>query len=318
LKHFTGYAIIVLWGWRKLQSESENKTLTNEELNVPHVNRKIKDGLFRLIFARPENAAELYYALTGTECRPDEIEIITLTTTISGKLKNDLAFIVKDKVMVVLEHQATPNENMPVRLLMYIGQLYEMLFSKKKEAKLVYGNKLYKIPKPEFAVFYNGIADRPEKEVLRLSDAFEEAPDSGLGSLELEVPVYNINKTKNTELLDGSEKLKHYSEFVAKLKELQKIYDNYKQAVRQTLSYCMDNGILAEFLREHGGAIMSILFTEYDEEVAKRVYAEERVEDERIELAKEMLMDNEPIEKIARYTKLPIEVIHDLQIQLQQ
>ena len=50
---------------------------------------------------------------------------------------------------------------------------------------------------------------------------------------------------------------------------------------------------------------MSILATEYDLEIAKRVYAEEQME----ELAKAMLADGEPIEKIMRWTKLPYDTI---------
>jgi len=45
---------------------------------------------------------------------------------------------------------------------------------------------------------------------------------------------------------------------------------------------------------------VSILATEYDVEIAKRVYAEEQVEDRLIEQAKEMLADGEPIEKIIK------------------
>ena len=95
--------------------------------------------MFRIIFARPENSAELYYALTGIKCTPCEIQIITLTTTISGKQKNDLAFVVR--------------------------------------------GKLLKIPTPELVIFYNGTETRPEKEILKLSSAFEV---TGLARKEVE------------------------------------------------------------------------------------------------------------------------------------
>ncbi len=280
-------------------------------------NREIKDGVFKLLFESPENAAELYYALTGIKCSPEEIQIITITTTISGKLKNDLALVVRGRVMVIGEHQSTPNENMPVRLLMYSGQLYEKWFKMKGDEKLIYGNKLYKIPTPEFVVFYNGIADRPEKEILKLSTAFEEPPDKDLGFLELEVPVYNINRDMNSELFKRSEKLKHYAEFVAKLREFQKTNDDYSQAVKETVNHCIENGILSEFLKEHGGKIVSILFTEYNEETAKRVYAEEyaedRVEDRVEEIAISMLNDSFPINVITKHTGLSEVAIRNLQ-----
>ena len=90
--------------------------------------REIKDGVFKLLFEKPENAAELYYALTGIKCDPKEIQIITISTIISGTIKNDLAFIAYGKALIVIEHQSTPNKNMPIRILMYIGQLYEKWF----------------------------------------------------------------------------------------------------------------------------------------------------------------------------------------------
>ena len=58
---------------------------------------------------------------------------------------------------------------------------------------------------------------------------------------------------------------------------------------------------------------MNILAMEYDVEVAKRIYAEEQME----ELAKEMLVDGESIEKIIKWTKLSRETINELQRQFQ-
>jgi hypothetical protein len=108
---------------RRLKLDNKKTAMPDGELDTPSANREIKDGVFRLLFDNPDNAAELYYALTGNVCKPDEIDIITITTTISGKLKNDLAFVVKGRALVVGEHQSTHSRNMPIRYLMYIGLL---------------------------------------------------------------------------------------------------------------------------------------------------------------------------------------------------
>jgi len=147
-----------------------------------------------------------------------------------------------------------------------------------------------------------------------LSTAFEESPDKSLGSLELEVPVYNINKGMNKELFKKSSKLKQYSDFVAKLRELSKLHKEFAQAVKETVSHCIANDILADFLKEHGGKIVSILTMEYNEELAKRVYAEEQINERNIELAIKMLLKSEPIEKIIEYTELPLDIIKSLQL----
>ena len=262
---------------------------SNRGFNTTSANREIKDGMFRLLFDTQENAAELYYALTGIKCRPNEVQIITIMTVISGKLKNDLAFIVRGKMMVVGEHMSSHAE--PTHpLLMYVGALYEKWIKMKGEEKLLYGSKQYKIPTPEFVVFYNGTAARPEKEVLYLSSAFELPGDKELGSLELEVPVYNINKGMNKELFDRSPKLKQNAEFIAKVRELNKLYNDYVRVVQEATNYCIANGILADFLKEQGGKVVSILTAEYNLETHMRVYGEELLENRNIELAKEMLV----------------------------
>ena len=64
------------------------------------------------------------------------------------------------------------------------------------------------------------------------------------------------------------------------------------------------------------GKIMSILTMEYDVEMAKKVYGEELLEKERIDIAKEMLREGDSIDKIARVTKLSLEIIKELQHQI--
>ena len=290
------------------------ETASNGEFDTTSANREIKDGVFRLLFDSQESAAELYYALTGIKCRPDEVQIITITTVVSGKLKNDLAFIVRGKVMVVGEHMSSPCLNLPLRLLMYVGALYEKWIKMKGEEKLLYGSKQYKIPTPEFVVFYNGTAARPEKEVLFLSSAFELPGDEELGGLELKVPVYNINIGMNRELFDKSPKLKQYAEFIAKVRECSKLYDDYVTAVQEATNYCIANGILADFLKEQGGRVVSILTAEYNVEMHERVVREELKEDIAVKLLKMGLS----IEQVAQATGLSVEEVNRVEINLEK
>ena len=59
---------------------------------------------------------------------------------------------------------------------------------------------------------------------------------------------------------------------------------------------------------------MSILSAEYDVEVAKRVYGDERVEDRNVEIARNMVADGEPVEKIIRYTGLTRDEVENLSV----
>lgn len=63
-----------------------------------------------------------------------ELEIVTLDNSIFGDIKNDLAFIIDNKFIILIEHQSTVNPNMPLRMLIYLAQQYE---------KLCYSNEIY-------------------------------------------------------------------------------------------------------------------------------------------------------------------------------
>ena len=133
------------------------------------IRKNYKDGVFRKLFADKEKLIELYNALSGSDYSLDtELEIVTLDNSIFGDLKNDLAFVIDNKFIILVEHQSTVNPNMPLRMFIYLAQQYE---------KLCYSNEIYSsrriyIPVPEFYVFYNGLAEVPIEEELKLSDSF--------------------------------------------------------------------------------------------------------------------------------------------------
>ena len=63
---------------------------------------------------------------------------------------------------------------------------------------------------------------------------------------------------------------------------------------------------------------MSILFTEYNEEIARRVYGEELLEDRDIEIAKNALREGATAEFVKKITGLAIEIIQRLQKELEE
>jgi len=130
---------------------------------------------------------------------------------------NDLSFTIDDRVVILMEHQSTINNNVPVRLLMYIARVYEKILDREK----LYQKKLVKIPAPEFIVLYNGNDPFPDHKELRLSAAFKN-PENGCFPLELVVQVYNINHGRNTQILARSKTLDSYSIFMWKIREYNK------------------------------------------------------------------------------------------------
>jgi hypothetical protein len=89
---------------------------------------------------------------------------------------------------------------------------------------------------------------------------------------------YNINKGRNPELLSRSKHLAGYAEFVARVRENEKALPR-DQAVTEAVRSCVKDGILAEFLEEHGSEVMNTLLEEWDWDEAKEVWREEAMEE---------------------------------------
>lgn len=177
-------------------------------------NREVKSSAFTTLFSDPENAAKLYAALDGTvPISSEDVSFTTLSGVLFMARKNDLAFTVGQKVLVISEHQSTLNENMPLRDAIYYGRTMEKLV----EPRALYHSRLLPIPTPEFYVFYNGEADFPKEKILKLSDAYLEKMESPM--LELRVKVININLPSNHPLLETCRPLYEYSWFIHHIRE---------------------------------------------------------------------------------------------------
>jgi hypothetical protein len=80
-----------------------------------NVNKKHKDSLFSVLFSTPEVLRELYSAISGVTVAPDiSIDINTLTDVLYMDQINDLSFTIDNRLVVLIEHQSTVNENMTV------------------------------------------------------------------------------------------------------------------------------------------------------------------------------------------------------------
>ncbi|MGN0326129.1 MAG: hypothetical protein ACI4DW_07445, partial [Lachnospiraceae bacterium] len=150
-----------------------------------------------------------------------------------------------DMYMNFYEHQSTYNPNMPLRDLIYYANTMEKRI--KNEKRDLFGRQLIKIPTPRFAVFYNGTEKRPEREILRLSDAFVHPME--VPELELICTVYNINPECNGELLDKSEVLRGYMTFVELVRRLEREYNSLETAIDRAMEECIRQHIFEDFFR---------------------------------------------------------------------
>ena len=127
----------------------------------------------------------------------------------------------------------------------------------------LYGTKRIQIPTPQFVIFYNGSQEQPDRKILRLSDAYcvkEEHP-----ALELTAVMLNINRGHNEKLKEMCKSLKDYSEYTARVREYAQVKP-VEEAVEQAISECIQEGIMAEFLKQNRAEAKQVSIYEYDEE----------------------------------------------------
>ena len=222
-------------------------------------NREYKSDVISMMLQIPEYALDVYNAMNDSAYTdPDMIQIMRLENGISLSVRNDASFFISN-YLNLYEHQSTYSPNAPLRFLIYLTNLLKTTIRKRD----LYSRKRVQIATPHFAVFYNGTEKRPEKEVLKLSDAFINRTDTP--EIELTVTVYNINPDNNTQLLEKSEVLRSYMIFVNRVREnlehQKKIAQNapeydetaYEEelevAINEAIDYCVKHHIMEEFFR---------------------------------------------------------------------
>ena len=205
-----------------------------------------------------------------------ELEIVTLENAVYMNMKNDQAFLL-DMQLNLYEHQSTWNPNMPLRFLIYVTKEYQMLIRN----QTLYASTLVELPTPHFVVFYNGEEEREAESVLKLSHSFCQKADEP--ELELIVKVLNINLDKKQRILETCCLLKEYMLLVDKIRKYAAEYKDINRAAEQAVTECIEENILADFLRKNRTEAIEVCIFEYDEKrekelIRKAEYAEGKKE----------------------------------------
>jgi predicted transposase YdaD len=273
--------------------------------------------VFSLLFNDPEILRELYGALEGVCLPPDvPIQVNTLSDVIFLEQLNDLSFVVDRRLVVLIEHQSSINPNMALRLLIYIGRIYEKIVERRK----LYSSQPITVPRPEFIVLYNGAAPYPDQQTLNLSDLFDKV--EGLAEaalppvLELKVKVYNINRGHNKGIVEKCRELEGYSVFIAKVREFKAETGDNEQAMKKAIKYCIENNILKKFLETNASEVLNMLLTEWNTveygEVQREEGREEGRKEGREEIARNALVRGLPPDIIGEITGLDFEAIRNI------
>ena len=237
---------------------------TIEYQNI-HGNRKHKDSLFRKVFRKKSDLLVLYNAINGTNYNnEDDLEINTLDNALYMTVKNDVSCIV-GCTMNLYEHQSSYNPNMPLRGLIYFATLYNTYTDQRKLN--LFSSTLQKIPTPQFVVFYNGLQNEPDRQVLKLSDAFQTKG----GCLECEAVMLNINYGHNRELMEKCRPLEEYAIFIATVREY--ALDKKRSlgtAITLAIDVCIEKGILLDILTAERTEVFMYILESFDKELYER------------------------------------------------
>ena len=306
---------------------SPNLYLVGKSMTQEKTNRNYKDSVFVDLFAHDitakENFISLYNALHGTnlDAETTDIQPVMLERVLYMKYYNDIAMLIDGKIVILIEHQSTINQNMPFRFLEYIARIYEKITTKDEK----FGRKLVKLPVPEFYVFYNGKDDYPTESVMKLSDAFMQL-DSKLKNqlentsypLEISVKVININVDKENPILKRCEALKEYSEFI------EQVRFNIENAVPEpfttAIKEAIKKGFLSDYLNRKSTEVQNMLLAEYDYDTDIAVQRKEAFDDgmsqgehkKAVETARKFLAMGLSVEQVADGTGLSPEEIEKL------
>ena len=270
---------------------------------MANYNKQYRDTVFRDYFNDEERLLSLCNALLGTDAAA--LKINTLEGTFFDRQKNDISCVVENNFLVLVEHQSTINENMPFRCLSYVAELMNNLIEDKDK---LYHKALIRFPAPRFYVFYDGDAKEPLQREMRLSEAF----DGDNCALELVVTSLNINYGLNQPLLEKCRYLHDYSTLVGKVKEELRLGLTRKEAISRAVKFCLDNGIMGNYLVENSMEVFNMLALQWEQDKAIRASYEDGRDDGIESVALNLLTMGLTVEKIQEATKLSIERIKEL------
>ncbi|GHU77028.1 hypothetical protein AGMMS49992_23810 [Clostridia bacterium] len=291
-----------------------DKTLENGLAVDIGANREVKAGMFAVIFNNAKAALSTYNALSGKSYPPGTpVKIVTLTNVLYKGRVNDVAFLIGDKLVILIEHQSTKNENMALRFLIYIAFVYNVIY---KSEHIVYGTKAIEVCEPEFYVLYNGTDDKvPAKQIKRLSDLYpvlKREPNHEY-NLDLKLTLYNVNATENADMVARSDELNGYVYCIKRIQYYQSLEESKEDAIRHAIIDTKREGYLTEFLEGHEGEVISLLLQEFEVDTYGAVQKEEGRFEEKWATARNLFSKQMSADFVQEITGLSLDEVLTIQ-----
>ena len=272
-----------------------------DKTNSPTMKRTVKDSVFTDLFGIPKYLIKLYRALHPEDKTTEEKDIINVTikNILTDYQYNDLGFRIGNTVLLLLEAQSTWSANIIIRILMYLMQTYNDYCT--ENGLDLYGEKKVTIPKPELYVIFTG--DRKNKpEYITLKDEFFGGQDV---AVDAKVKV----------IYDGQpgDIINQYVEFTRVANDQMKKYGKTRKAVEETIRICINDDVLAEYLKEREVEVMDIMTALFDDAEIDRRYVLRKQREKAEDIARNMLIKGRmSVDEISEYTGLSVAEIEKL------
>lgn len=278
-----------------MKKENEVNAVENRIKDEEVAKHTIKDSVFTNLFKEKKYLLQLYKSLhpEDAEVTEDELSDITIHNIMTDGIYNDLGFRRGNRLLILVEAQATWTENIIIRSLMYLMTTYQDYFRKANQN--IYKKAKVTFPKPELYVIFTG-ENSEHPEYMSLSEEFFDGEEC---FLEVRVKV-----------LYGSGKddiISQYVTFTKVYDEQRKKYGRTRTAILETIRICKDKNVLTEYLLEREKEVEAIMLAMYDEEEILLDY----IRSEKYEAAREgeRKADKRTAIKMLKTGKLSVEEI---------
>ena len=241
----------------------------------PNVGRKakrtIKDSVFTNLFQDKKYLLQLYKALHPEDkgVTEDDLTDITLKNVMVENIYNNLGFIVRDRLMILVEAQTVFTVNILVRVLMYLMQSYFEYFERTEQD--YYGTKKVKMPEPEIYVICSAERKRKPKFIYLSKEFF------GGKDIAIEARVRIIYDGKQGDIIN------QYIAFTKVFDAQRKKHGYTRKAVEETIRICKNKNVLKEYLQTREKEVVDIMMVLYDQDEVVEMYGRSKQREGRME-----------------------------------
>ncbi len=233
--------------------------MCNEFSKRIKVKDKIYDSIFSDLFSDKKNILQLYKELTGdddSETTCEDIDIINIEKIFINDFYNDLGFVVKDEIIILMEAQSIYTKNIAIRLLFYYARTLETYLRKKYGDRLssIYNSGELEIPSIKLYTVYTG----SDKKIVDLGNHYiylKELIKHDSKDMDVSLRVGIISEEKHANILG------QYIEFSRLFKEKLREYGKQEkvEAIIDTIDIAVEKDILRDYLLKNKSEVMKMM-----------------------------------------------------------